>query len=82
MFGRIIDRLEHKYPPLDDDAHQFYELLEVIDLPYIRELRKQQEPLVKPIQSVVEVHHPHNLAAPGPEEMANTQHTSYAAKPV
>ena len=28
---------------------------------------------MKPTQSVVEVHQPHNLAAPDPEEVANTQ---------
>ena len=34
---------------------------------------KQQKP-VNPTQSVVEVHQPCDLAAPDPEEVANTQH--------
>ena len=86
--GRMIDRLfidadpkpkseRHWSPPPDDDIHRFYGLLDEIDRPvntYDYEVPvKQQEP-VKPTQSVVEVHQPHNLAAPDPEEVANSLH--------
>ena len=40
---------------------------------------KQQEP-VKPTQSVVEVHQPHDLAAPDPEEVAHLLHIPGAAE--
>ena len=40
---------------------------------------KQQE-LVKPIQSVVEVHQPRDLAAPDPEEVANSLHIPDSAE--
>ena len=70
MRGRIIDRLDPERPPPDDDIHQFNELLDMVDRPYVYKPLKQQEP-VKPTQCVVEVHQPHDLAAP---EVANTQH--------
>ena len=86
--GGMIDRLfidadpkpkpeRHWSPPPDDDIHQFYEFLDKIDRPVntqdYRVPVKQQEP-VKPTQSVVEVHQPRNLAAPDPEEVANSLH--------
>ena len=37
---------------------------------------------MKPTKSVVEVHHPRNIAAPDPEEVANTQHMPGAAEAV
>ena len=68
----------HLSPPPDDDIHRFNEILDVIDRPvntYDYEIPvKQQEP-VKPTQSVVEVHQPCDLAAPNPEEVANSLHT-------
>ena len=70
-------------PPPDDDIHRFYELLDVIDRPvntHDYEVPvKQQEP-VKPTQSVMEVHQPRNLAAPDPEEVANSLHIPGAAE--
>jgi hypothetical protein len=92
--GRMIDRLftdadpkpkpeRHWSPPPDDDIHRYYELFDVIDRPinsYDYEVPiKQQEP-VKPTQSVVEVHQPHNLAAPDSEEVANSLHIAGAAQ--
>ena len=92
--GGMIDRLSadidpktkpeyHWSPPPDDDIHRFNELLDVIDRPvntYDYEVPvKQQEP-VKPTQSVVEVHQPRNLAAPDPEEVANSLHIPGAAE--
>ena len=86
--GGMIDRLfidadpkpkpeRHWSPPPDDDIHQFYEFLDKIDRPVntqdYKVPIKQQEP-VKPTQSVVEVHQPRNLAAPDPEEVANSLH--------
>ena len=95
-FGGMIDRLftdadpkpkpeRHSdwSPPPDDDIHRFYELLDEIDRPvntHDYEVPvKQQEP-VKPTQSVVEVHQPRNLAAPDPEEVANSLHIPGAAE--
>ena len=73
----------HWSPPPDDDIHRFNELLDVIDRPvntYDYEVPvKQQEP-AKPTQSVVEVHQPCNLAAPNPEEVANSLHIPGAAE--
>ena len=70
-------------PPPDDDIHRFNELLDMIDHPvntYDYEVPvKQQEPM-KPTQSVVEVHQPRNLAAPDPEEVANSLHIPGAAE--
>ena len=92
--GQIIDRLStdtdpkpkperHWSPPPDDDIHQFYEFLDKIDRPVntqdYKVPVKQQEP-VKPTQSVVEVHQPCNLAAPDPEEVANSLHIPGAAE--
>ena len=92
--GGIIDRLfidadpkpkpdRHWSPPPDDDIHRFYELLDEIDRPVNTDdyevSVKQQEP-VKPTQSVVEVHQPRNLAAPDPEEVANSLHIPGAAE--
>ena len=91
---RMIDRLftdadpkpkpEHHWsPPPDDDIHRFNELLDVIDCPVnthdYKVPVKQQEP-VKPTQSVVEVHQPHDLAPPDPEKVANSLRTSDAAE--
>ena len=80
----MIDRLftgadpnpeRHWSPPPNDEIHRFNELLSVIDHPIntydYKVPVKQQEP-VKPTQSVVEVHQPHDLAAPDPEEVAST----------
>ncbi|MCG8623539.1 MAG: hypothetical protein MJE68_16295, partial [Proteobacteria bacterium] len=93
-FGRMIGRLftdadpkpkpEHHWsPPPDDDIHRFNELLDVIDRPVnthdYKVPVKQQEP-VKPTQSVVEVHQPRDLAAPDPEEVANSLHIPGAAE--
>ena len=90
--GRIIDRLftdtdpkpkpERPWsPPPDDDIHQFYEFLDRIDRPVntqdYKVPIKQQEP-VKPTQSVVEVYR--DLAAPDPEEVANSLHIPGAAE--
>ena len=86
--GRMIDRLFtdadpkpkpecHWSPPPDDDIHRFNELLDVIDRPvntYDYEVPVKQQKSVKPTQSIVEVHQPHDLAAPDPKEVANTQH--------
>ena len=87
--GKVIDGLItdtdpkpkpecHLSPPPDVDIHRFNELLDMIDRPvntYDYEIPvKQQEP-VKPTQSVVEVHQPRDLAAPNPEEVANSLHT-------
>ena len=92
--GRMIDRLftdtdpkpkpdRHWSPPPDDDIHQFYKFLDKIDRPVntqdYKVPVKQQEP-VKPTQSVVEVHQPRNLAAPDPEEVANSLHIPGAAE--
>ena len=92
--GGMIDRLfsdtdpkpkpeRHWSPPPDDDIHQFYEFLDEIDRPVntqdYKVPIKQQEP-VKPTQSVVEVHQPRNLAAPDPEEVANSLHIPGAAE--
>ena len=92
--GRIIDRLftdgdpkpkpeRHWSLPPDDDIHRFNELLDVIDRPVntydYKALVKQQEP-VKPTQSVVEVHQPRDLAAPDPEEVANSPGAAEAAQ--
>ena len=64
----------HWSPPPDDDIHQFYELLDNIDRPVnTQDYEVPVEP-VKPTQSVVEVHQPRNLAAPDPEEVANSLH--------
>ena len=94
--GRMINRLftntdpkakpEHHWsPPPDDDIHRFNELLDVIDRPvntYDYEVPVKQQKSVKPTQSVVEVHQPCDLAAPDPEEVANTQHMPGAAEAV
>jgi hypothetical protein len=95
-FGRMIDRLftdadpkpkpeRHWSPPPDDDIHRFNELLDVIDRPVnthdYKVPVKQREP-VKPTQSVVEVHQPRDLAAPDPEEVANSLHIPGAAEVV
>ena len=92
--GRIIDRMftdadpkpkpdRHWSPPPDDDIHQFYEFLNKIDRPVntqdYKVPIKRQEP-VKPTQSVVEVHQPRNLAAPDPEEVANSLYIPGAAE--
>ena len=92
--GGMIDRMftdadpkpkpeRHWSPPPDDDIHQFYEFLDKIDRPVSTQDYKvpikQQEP-VKPTQSVVEVHQPRNLAAPDPEEVANSLHIPGAAE--
>ena len=92
--GGMIDRLFtdtdpkpkpecHWSPPPDDDIHQFYEFLDKIDCPVntqdYKAPIKQQEP-VEPTQSVVEVHQPRNLAAPDPEEVANSLHIPGAAE--
>ena len=92
--GGMIDRLftdtnpkpkpeRHWSPPPDDDIHQFYEFLDKIDRPVntqdYKVPIKQQEP-VEPTQSVVEVHQPRNLAAPDPEEVANSLHIPGAAE--
>ena len=73
----------HWSPPPDDDIHQFYEFLDKIDRPVNTQDYevpiKQQEP-VKPTQSVVEVYQPRNLAAPDPEEVANSLHIPGAAE--
>ena len=94
MLGGMIDRLftdtdpkpkpdRHWSSPPDDDIHRFYELLDEIDRPINTDdyevSVKQQEP-VKPTQSVVEVHQPRNLAAPDPEEVANSLHIPGAAE--
>ena len=76
----------HWRPPVpDDDIHWFYELLDVIDHPvntYDHKVPvKQQEP-VKPTQSVVEEPQPCDLAAPDPEEVANSLHIPDAAEAV
>ena len=86
--GGMIDRLftdadpkpkpkRHWSPPPDDDIHQFYKFLDKIDRPIntqdYKVPIKQQEPM-KPTQSVVEVHQPRDLAAPDPEEVANSLH--------
>ena len=91
--GRIISRLltdagpkskpERQWiPPPDDDIHRFNELLDVIDRPvntfdYTVSL-KQQKPM-KPTQSVVQIHQPHDLAA-SDSEAADIQHTSEAVQ--
>ena len=73
----------HWIPPPDDDIHRFNELLDIIDRPVntydYKVSVKQQEP-VKPTQSVVEVHQPRHLAAPDPEEVANSLHIPGAAE--
>ena len=67
-------------PPLDDDIHRFNELVDVIDRPVnTQDYNVPVEP-VKPTQSVVEVHQPRNLAAPDPEEIANSLHIPAAAE--
>ena len=67
-------------PPPDDDIHQFYEFLDEIDHPAnTQDYKVPQEP-VKPTQSVVEVHQPRDLAAPDPEEVANSLHIPGAAE--
>ena len=89
--GGMIDRLfidtdpkpkpdRHWSPPLDDDIHQFYELLDKIDRPVNTQDYKVPVEPVKPTQSVVEVHQPRNLAAPDPEEVANSLHIPGAAE--
>ena len=79
MCGRMIDRFNPERPPPEDDAHQ---LLDMIDRPYVYyKPVKQQDPM-KPTKSVVEVHHPRNIAAPDPEEVANTQYMPGAAEAV
>ena len=77
----------HWSPPPDDDIHRFNELLDMIDRPVntydYKVPVKQQEP-VKATQSLVEVHQPHHLAAPDPEEdleeVANALHIPGAAE--
>ena len=73
----------HWSPPPDDDIHRFNELLDVIDGPVNTQDYKvpvKQLGPVKPTQSVVEVHQPCNLAAPDPEEVANSLHIPSAAE--
>ena len=94
--GGMIDRLftdtdpkpkpeRHWSPPPDDDIHRFNELLDMIDRPVnthdYKVPVKQQEP-VKLTQSVVEVYQPCDLAAPDPEEVANSLHIPGAAEAV
>ena len=67
-------------PPLDDDIHRFNELLDVIDRPVNTQDYNVPDEPVKPTQSVVEVHQPRNLAAPDPEEVANSLHIPGAAE--
>ena len=93
--GRMIDRLfstntdpkphpeRHYSPPHDDDIHRFNELLDMIDRPvdthdYTVPL-EQQNPVQKPSQSVVEVHHP-KLAPTDPEEVIDTQNVPGAGE--
>ena len=89
MINRLISDADpkpkpdrHWSPPPDDDIHQFNELLDMIDRPVntfnYNVLVKQQDP-VKPTQSIVEVHQPCHLAAPDPEEVANTQYVPVLA---
>ena len=87
--GRVIDRLFtdsanpkpkpdcHHSPPPDHNIHRFNELLDMIDRPvntndYIVSLK--ENPVQKPTQSVVEVHHPKLVLWPtDPDENTNTQ---------
>ena len=94
--GSMIDRLftdtdqkskpeRHWSPPPDDDIHRFNEILDMIDRPVNTcdyEVPVKQQVPVKPTQSVVEVHHHHDLAAPDPEEVANSLHIPGAAEAV
>ena len=74
----------HWSPPPDDDIHRFNELLDMIDRPvntYDYEVPVKQQKPVKPTQSVVEVHQPHDLAADH-AEAADKQHIPGAAETV
>ena len=67
----------HRSPPPDDDIHQFYELLDIIDHPIntndYNVLLKVAP--VSPTVSVVEVHQP-QLAIPEPQKESNEQKVS------
>ena len=73
----------HYSPPPDDDIHRFNELLDMIDRPanthdYTVPL-EQQNPVQKPTQSVVEMHHP-KLTQIDPEEVIDTQNVPGAGE--
>ena len=61
-------------PPDDDDIHRFYELLDEIDRPINTDDYEVPIERQEPTKSVVEVHQPCDLAAPDPEEVANSLH--------
>ena len=72
-------RIRRYSPPPDDDIHRFDELLDELDCP-VNTDDYNTVPLLRPTPveptfSVVELPKPHDLAAPDPEEVANTQHT-------
>ena len=71
--------------PPDDNIHRFKELLDVIDRPVSTQDYKvpvKQQALVKPTQSVVEMHQPRDHATPDLEEVANSLHIPGAAEAV
>ena len=90
--GRMIDRQftdadpkpkPKSSPPPDDDIHRFNELLDMIDRPvntHDYSVSLEQPLLVKPTQSVVEVHHSCDLAAPGDSEAADKRRTPEIAQ--
>jgi hypothetical protein len=90
--GRMIERLftdsgqkpkpERPWSqPPDDDIHLFNELLDVMDRPNDYKMPVKQREPAKPTQSVVEMlSQSRDLAAPDPEEVANTLHTPGAAE--
>ena len=96
--GRMIDRVftdtqpkpnprRHRFsPPPDGDIHRFDELMDELDCPvYTNDydtIPLVRPTPVKPTQSVVELPKPHDLAAIGPKEVTNTQHTSGDAEAV
>ena len=96
--GRMIDRLftetqpkpnprQRRWsPPPDDDIHRFDELMEELDCPintddYNTIPLLRQTP-VEPTFSIVDLPKPRDLAAPDPEEVANTQHIPVAAEAI
>jgi hypothetical protein len=87
MIGRLFTDSDQKpkperpwSQPPDDDIHLFNELLDVMDRPNDYKMPVKQREPAKPTQSVVEMLQSSDLAAPDPEEVANTLHTPGAAE--